>query len=129
MIPTPPVCESCGGSGTKFDTLGPFYAAVPKCWRETVEAHVDARREVFKVVDREIARQVVSLERSLRKKDLGLDDILIESLLAHERANEAWIDGRPGDASVAFAKVLSALVYVLESYEVQRRAESAGEPT
>ena len=114
-----PVCAACGGSGVEFKPYGPFYTSVPRRWRQVVQDHTEARHEVFRVLDREIARQVIPLAKDFEKKAVSIAEILVEADIAHGKAVEAHVAGDTSTAVRSLVKVATSAIYVLESLEIE----------
>lgn len=95
-----------------------------KRWRALVEAHNTARREVFRILDLDIGRQVVPLAKIIEKGDVSIADILIESEAAHDKATEAWGAGRKTEAIRLLKKVAETTIYVLESIEAEAQKDA-----
>lgn len=125
-----PICTACGGTGVEYKPFGPFFTSVQKRWRKTVQDHTEARHEVFRVLDREIARQVIPCEKAIEKKDLSIAAILVESDEAHEKATHAHLEGDITKMVKALLKVATSVVYVLETLEIElnRNREDPSSP-
>lgn len=118
-----PICSACGGTGVEYKPFGPFYTSVQRRWRKTVQDHTEARHEVFRVIDREIARQVIPLSKEIEKKALTIADILVEADVAHEAAVAAQFTGDTTTVVRSLVKVVTSAIYVLESVEIALKQE------
>lgn len=104
-------------------TLGPFLTKVQQRWRDHVVDHEAARREVFRLVDLNIGRQLVPMAKALEKKDCSYGDILTEGLEAHEKANVAWVGNKRAEAVKHLMRVATSAIYVLESFEAEMQRD------
>lgn len=121
--PPAPICTACGGTGVEYKPFGPFYTSVQRRWRKTVQDHTEARHEVFRVIDREIARQVIPLSKEIEKKALSIADILAESDKSHGEALGAALLGDTTKVVRALVEVVTSAIYVLESVEIALKQE------
>src|SRR5262245_37455803 len=117
--PVPPICTTCGGSGTAFDQWGPFYALVERRWRPLFAEHIAARHEAFRDLDRLIAEQVVPLEEAFEREDVFTKDILAEIDGACEKGMKALLKGDSQAVRCALQKMAASAVYLLEALQIE----------
>ena len=110
--PAPDICTSCGGSGVRHTTHGPFYAKLSAKQRALVAGHIRRRHDILKLIDRDVARQVIQLHAAKVKPG----EVLPEMVVTLDSAAELWDTDLIGSAR-ALVKVLRTVVWALESID------------
>lgn len=110
------ICKHCGGSG--YEPPPRTRRGPTSKQRKVMDGHSFCRHELFKLMDRDIARQVLPLEAEYQKPEgARLVDVYEEASAYVDKAGEAFQAANKQLALKCLYHAATNLVYMLESFE------------